>query len=251
MTSATVRAYPGALYPTEVRHVRRAPLHNEFTYRSYWWLVDLDRLPVLPWWLRPLARFEARDHLGDPARSIRENVDAFLATRGIDLRGGTILMLANARVLGVNFNPLSVFWCFGADGGLRCVIAEVRNTYGERHCYLLPVDAATEPGGARVAKEFYVSPFNDVSGDYELRLPVPGEKLGLAIVLHRSAQPPFVASVTGTRRPITRRTLLRAFVSIPWAPLRVIVQIRWQGIRLWARRLPIQPRPAHARQEGT
>lgn len=236
---------------TSIRHVRTEPLHNEFEYRSYSWLVDVDDLPELPKALRPLAKFDAGDHLGDPTRSIRANVKTFLATNGLEFAGGRILMLTNARVFGHVFNPLSVFWCLNDDGSQRCVVAEVHNTYGERHCYLLPVEAAVEPGGARVAKEFYVSPFNDVSGDYELRLPVPGEKLGLAIVLHRSAQPPFVASVTGTRRPITRRTLLRAFASVPWAPLRVIVQIRWQGIKLWARRLPIQPRPAHARQEGT
>ena len=120
--------------------MRTTPVRNAFRYRSYQWLVDLDALPPLPVLLRPFARFDARDHLGDPGRSLRENVDSYLADNGIDLRGGRIRMLANARVLGYVFNPLTVFWCHAPDGSLRCVIAEVHNTYGERHRYLLLTD---------------------------------------------------------------------------------------------------------------
>ena len=94
-----------ALYECRISHVRTAPLRNAFRYRGYQWLVDLDDLPRLPPWLRPLASFRARDHLGDPLRSIRANVDSYLAGRGIDLNGGRIVMLANARVLGYVFNP--------------------------------------------------------------------------------------------------------------------------------------------------
>ncbi|WP_049793914.1 DUF1365 domain-containing protein [Hoyosella subflava] len=235
------RRYPGALYRTEIRHVRSTPLANEFIYRSCWWLVDLDRLPALPWWLRPFARFSSADHFGDPARTLRENVNSLLLDRGIDVRGGQVWMLANARVLGVNFNPLSVFWCYGRDGELRCVIAEVHNTYGGRHCYVLGPEAAG-PSGTVAPKEFYVSPFNDVSGQYRLRLPFPDRELSAHIVLLRSGEAPFVASVRGTREDITRRSVLRVQRELPVAPLRVILQIRWQGIRLWARGLQIQPR---------
>ena len=74
------------------------------------------RLPRLPRALAPFARFEARDHLGDPQRTIRQNLDAWLAGRGIDLEGGRVLMLAHARVLGHVFNPITVYWCHTADG---------------------------------------------------------------------------------------------------------------------------------------
>lgn len=161
---------------TSIRHVRTEPLHNEFEYRSYSWLVDVDDLPELPKALRSLAKFDAGDHLGDPTRSIRTNVESFLATNGLEFAGGRILMLANARVLGHVFNPLSVFWCLNDDGSQRCVVAEVHNTYGERHCYLLETD---ERGGARTSKEFYVSPFNDLDGEYRMRLPLPDTALAL------------------------------------------------------------------------
>ena len=178
--SAGLRAQAPALYDVEVRHVRHAALHRDFRHRVYLWLVDLDALPRLPLWLRPFAGFRAADHLGDPDGTIRGNLDRYLAGRGIDLRGGRVLMLANARVLGYVFNPLTVFWCHGSDGSLACVVAEVHNTYGERHCYLLATDDA---GRARAAKDFYVSPFLAVDGEYRMHLPVPDERLSLAITL--------------------------------------------------------------------
>jgi hypothetical protein len=94
-----------ALYDVEVRHVRHAALHRDFRHHVYLWLVDLDALPRLPRWLRPFAGFRAADHLGDPRGTIRGNLDRYLAGHGIDLRGGRVLMLANARVLGHVFNP--------------------------------------------------------------------------------------------------------------------------------------------------
>ena len=92
-------------------------------------------------------------------------MDRFLGARGIDLGGGRVLMLAHARVLGYVFNPLTVYWCHRADGTLACVMAEVHNTYGQRHAYLLRTD---ERGRARVGKEFYVSPFHPVDGSYRM-----------------------------------------------------------------------------------
>ncbi|GAA3440345.1 hypothetical protein GCM10018954_099680 [Kutzneria kofuensis] len=129
-----------ALYDVEVAHSRRERIDYAFKHRVFLWLVDLDELPALPRWLRPFARFQSRDHLGVPTRTIRQNLDAYLADHGI--RCSRILMLANARSLGHVFNPLTVFWCYN-DAALACVVAEVHNTYGERHCYLL---FPTRPG---------------------------------------------------------------------------------------------------------
>lgn len=236
-----------ALYDCSIRHVRAAPLSNAFTYRSYSWLVDLDHLPGLPRLLRPLAAFRAADHLGDPARSIRQNVESYLSRNGVDVAGGRITMLASARVFGYVFNPLSVYWCHSADGTLACVIAEVHNTYGQRHCYLLKTD---DRGRAQVGKAFYVSPFNPVDGHYQMSLPEPDGTLALTITLHRPDGPPFVASVRGRRRDATAMQLLRATARHPWPTFGATARIHAQGLKLWARGLPIVDRPAHHPQEG-
>lgn len=236
-----------AIYRTSIAHVRTTPLKNTFTYRSYSWFVDIDHLPQLPRLLRPLAVFRPADHLGDPNGTLRGNVETFLRTQGIDVDGGRITMLTSARVLGHVFNPLTLFWCHGPSGELQCVIAEVHNTYGERHCYVLETD---EQGRASVPKAFYVSPFNDVSGDYRMKLPEPSDRLAVAIVLERQDQRPFIATMDGTRSPASTANVLRAAAAVPLAPLRVVLQIHWQGIRLWARKLPIIKRPHHTSQEA-
>jgi cyclopropane fatty-acyl-phospholipid synthase-like methyltransferase/DUF1365 family protein len=229
-----------ALYDVEIAHLRAEPVRHEVRHDSYQWLVDLDDLPRLPPGLRSLARFEARDHLGDPELSIRANVDAYLAANGIDLHGGAITMLANARSLGYVFNPLSLFWCHDPDGALVCVIAEVRNTYGGRHCYLLHTDDA---GRAETEKAFYVSPFYPVDGFYRMSVPEPGERLALTITLHRPDRRPFTASVRGVRRPAGLRTVLATTLRRPFETWLVRGLITKHGIALWRKGLPVIRRP--------
>ncbi len=229
-----------ALYRTRITHLRRAPVHHYFEHRSYSWYVDVDRLPRLPRWLQPFARFDARDHLdGGPTDTLRQRIDAFLADRDIDLRGGTITALLQARVLGYVFNPLSLYWCHDADGVLRHVIAEVHNTYGGRHAYLLPPDTG-QP--AMVMKKLYVSPFNDVDGYYLVRAPRPNAELNVTISLHRENQPAFVATMRGDRRRASIGEIIRLQVVAPLAPLMGALGIRVQGITLWLRRVPLVPR---------
>ncbi|WP_308012909.1 DUF1365 family protein [Janibacter melonis] len=231
------------IYRTTVEHSRRSPLRHRFSTRSYSWLVDLDHLPDHG----ALARFEARDHIGDPERSIRENLDHLLAEHGIDLDGGQVLMLTSARVLGYVFNPITVYWCYRADRELACVVVEVHNTYGDRHAYVVHPD---ERGDATVDKELYVSPFNDVSGTYRLHVPEPGDEVHVAVRLDRDDEAPFVATMRGRGTPATLATVRRIARRQPAEPLAVAARIRQQGIALWARRLPVQQRPEHPAQPG-
>ncbi len=179
-----------AIVEGTVSHHRRGPIDYEFRHRVYQWLVDLDEMPRPPWYLRPVTGFDARDHLGgagpDASADIKTNVERFIARGGLEPDiGGRIVMLANPRVFGHVFDPLTVFWCFGADGTLRCVVAEVHNTYGERHAYLLTLDPS---GKADVDKQFYVSPFNDVSGHYSMRFSLTERTVMVSVSLLRSDQ---------------------------------------------------------------
>ncbi|MFD7463076.1 DUF1365 domain-containing protein [Streptomyces tendae] len=236
---------PG-LYPCEIGHIRLDPIRYTLRHRTYMWLVDLDHLPRLPRPLRPLAGFRARDHFTGDAPTLREGLERFLATRGVDLEGGRVLMLTHARVLGHVFNPLTLYWCHGSDGTPRCVVAEVHNTYGERHAYLLDPD---EAGVAHVDKEFYVSPFNPVDGSYRMCLPPPAGRLDLTVRLDRPGARPFTATVRGTRREATPAALLRLVLRHPWSTLAVSAGIRRHGIRLYLRGLPVRPRPSHRTTE--
>ena len=126
-------------------------------------------------------------------RSLRDRVGAFFADREMALPDGRVTALLQARVFGYVFNPMSVFWCHDRDGLLRHVVAEVHNTYGERHAYLLP------PADLPVvtAKKFYVSPFNQVDGYYLVRAPLPDNEVDITVALHRDSQPAFTANLRG------------------------------------------------------
>jgi DUF1365 family protein len=233
-----------ALVVGHVSHARGVPLRHAFRHRSYQWLVDVDELPRLPFWLRPLAGFRADDHLdgGSSGHGIRGDLGAFLADRDVGLAPtDRVLMLANARVLGHVFDPLTVFWVQSPEGDLRAVVFEVHNTYGGRHAYLLDVD---HRGQARTDKAFYVSPFNDVSGSYEIRLRLDPEEVAVTVGLDRDGARVLTATTRGTPEPATRRALLRVSLTHLLMPHRVSALIRFHGIRLWLRRLPVFPRPA-------
>jgi uncharacterized protein len=216
-------------YETTIRHTRRTPWQRSFTHRSHTWLVDLDDLP---------RGFEARDHLGDPDRSIRDNLAHFLSLNDVELGTGKVLMAAHRRALGFCFNPISVFWIW-PEHDEPCVVVEVHNTYGDRHAYLVHPD---EQGRARTEKAMYVSPFHGTDGTYELAVPVPTDRLDVVVTLHTDDGASFSASLSGRRSEHS-----------PWraapAALRGAALIRLHGIALWLRRLPIYPRPDHA-QEG-
>jgi cyclopropane fatty-acyl-phospholipid synthase-like methyltransferase/DUF1365 family protein len=235
-----MRAPVGRLYDVDIRHIRVSPVRHALRHRSHMWLVDLDRLPQLPRGLGWLARFEARDHLGDATRSLRANVAAFLGEHGIDLRGGRITMLTTARSFGYVFNPLTLFWCHDPSGRVACVVAEVHNTYGQRHCYLLRPDDA---GRADTEKTFYVSPFYPVDGHYRMSLPEPRDQLALTVTLHRPADRPFTASVRGVGRPAYAHTVVSAALRHPFATWLSRGLITVHGLRLWRKRLPVHARP--------
>lgn len=234
-----------ALVDGTVAHSRRTPVRHSFTHRHYQWLVDLDDLPWMPWPARLFGRFDARDHLdrGRLGGGIRGDIARFLAARGVTLQAtDRVLMLANARVLGHTFDPLSVFWCLRPDDTLLAVVFEVHNTYAERHAYLLDV---ADDGTATVGKAFYVSPFNDTSGEYAVRLVLEPRAVSVTVALDRDGERIMTAVTRGTPEPATPRALLRLVRRHGLMTQRVTALIRAHGIRLWLRRLPVVPRPRH------
>ena len=233
-----------ALVSGWVTHQRGGPVRHAFRHRVYLWLVDLDSVPRQPGLLRLAADFSSEDHLGNARLTIKDNIENYLTGNDVDLGArGRVLMLASARVLGHVFDPLSVFWCFDGTGQLACVVAEVHNTYRERHAYLLHPDKA---GAATTGKDFYVSPFYDVSGTYELRFTLsPGR-----VTLRHQGTVAFSATFQGLPDPATRQNLIRLLIRQPLMTQRISALIRMHGIWLWLRGLPVRDHPHHDRQSG-
>lgn len=214
------------LYRVSIRHSRRAPVPNAFRYGSYMWMFDLDRPP---------RGYRREDHL---------DIRAELLAAGVDAE--RILSLANVRTLGYVFNPITVYWCYDRDGRLAAHVAEVHNTYGSRHAYVLPAGGGGEAAGggeeAEVAKEMYVSPFYPVDGSYRIRIGEPGPTLSVSVTLERPGDQPFRAGLAGRRLEATVANRLRCSIRYPAAPLRGRALIQFQGLRLWRRGLEVQPR---------
>jgi uncharacterized protein len=245
VTTHTAPPVAPALVVGTVTHMRRTPLQHGFRHAHYQWLVDLDALPVLPWPTRLLARFDPRDHLdrGRDGGGIRGDLTRFLAGRGVELaRTDRVLMLAHARVLGHAFDPLTVFWCLAPDGTQKAVVFEVHNTYGERHAYLLDLDDA---GHTQVDKQFHVSPFNDRTGAYDVRVRLSVDVVTVSVALDRAGERVLTAVTTGTPVPATTSMLLRVAARHILMTHRVSLLIRWHGVRLWLARLPVLPRSPH------
>ncbi len=244
----TGRAVPlPALVKGEVRHARFHPIEHAFRYRAHQWLIDVDQPSVTPRLLRSLVSFQSRDHLGSPELSLGENVRAFLAAQDVSWSAHKVIMLAQARTLGYVFDPLSVYWCYAADGTLEGVLAEVHNTYGERHGYVLELD---DNGVGHAAKDFYVSPFFGVFGDYQLKFVLDGDKVGAFVTLKQDGRVVFTGSFTGTPQSVTSLRIIGVALTQPLMPHRVALLIRAHGVWLWIKKLPVVRRRRHLEQKG-
>jgi DUF1365 family protein len=229
-----------------VHHRMAAPEHR-FTYALYMLLLDLDELPDLDRRLRlfghnrsrPIA-FRDTDHLGVTAVPLREKVAAFLRAQGIEPPGGRILLLTHPRIFGYVFNPVSFFYCYDRAGVLRARVAEVHNTFGDRHAY------ADRDSAWSDKKVMHVSPFFSTAGSYLWQLPEPNRDRVLAHVgLRRDGHPLLQASLTLRPEPLTDRGLAWALIRYPLMTLKVVAAIHWEALRLWRKGAPVFPNPGY------
>lgn len=242
MTDRSLPTTPALVFGV-TRHQRRRPWNHALKFKTYLWLVDLDALPQLP-----LARFSPLDHFGGEASSIREAVEAFAATEGKPLAAtDRVLMLCAPRVFGQVFNPLTTYWCYDQTGALRWAILEIHNTYGDRHAHLIEPAA---DGSAEVEKEFYVSPFFTIEGQYRVRLLLSQQSVLVSVNLHQQGEQVFSASFAGKPQSLGAAARVRAMLRSPMVGLQTVSRIRFHGIWLWLRKLPVVPRPEHPLQAG-
>ena len=156
-----------------------------------------------------------------------------------------MLLLCYPRLFGYTFNPLSVYFCHGADGRLALIIYEVRNTFGDIHAYVLPIGPGeVSPAGIRQVQEklFYVSPFVEMAMRYHFRISPPGEQVKLRILETDRNGPLLAATFSGQRRPLSTPALARAFLALPLFTVKIIAAIHWQALRLWLKGARLIPR---------
>ena len=232
-----------------VRHLRLRPVLHAFDYPTWFLLLPLRQLQRTP---DPLLRrnrwgwvsFHDADH-GAGGADCLAWVDALLQSEGIVDAGGEVWLQTYPRMLGHRFKPVSFWYCHRADGSLAAVVAEVNNTFGGRHSYLLAGPHLAYGRTLAAAKQFQVSPFCQISGQYRFRFmrcggTQPGEaQRAVARIEHDDADGPLLlTSISGTLEPLTRRRLHQALWRMPLLTVGVLVRIHWQALRLLARRVP-------------
>lgn len=241
------------LYTGWVRHRRHHPRVHDFRYRIVLAYLDLDALDLVDRTVRPFSvnrwnlwSFLDRDHVdgrpGDTAGKVRR----LLANHGIALDGGSIRLLTQCRVLGYVFNPISMFYCHDVDGALAAVVAEVNNTFGERHLYLLDGRKNASAGATarfRAVKAMHVSPFLGMDCVYDFSLAPPGERLSVGIVQHEEGRRVLDAQLWGQRAPLTTRTLTAAMLRYPFVTLKTTAAIHAEAARLYLKGIPFRRHP--------
>lgn len=234
-----------------VMHRRLRPVLHRFAYRVFFLRLKLSELESAENRLFSLNRFNLasfhfRDHGARDGTHPLVWIRAVLAREDLQSADGEIWLHCFPRVLGYVFNPVSFWFCHSRNGALRAVLAEVNNTFGERHCYLLaypdgrPIDDGQTLG---VRKVFHVSPFFPVSGNYVFRFGEAGGARISRIDFHDDDGPMLLTSISGRAQPLTASRLLRAVAARPLMTLGVMGRIHWHALRLWAKRVPFFPKP--------
>jgi len=242
--------WDGALIPARIWHGRRGDVAREFRYRTTFLALPADRIDAgdLPLAIdRPgLWSLRRRDYGDRDGTSLRDFILGVLSDAGL-AEAREVTLITAPRTSGYGFNPVSFWLCRDDRQDLRAVLAEVSNTFGERHFYLChrpdrgPIRREDRLGGEKI---FHVSPFLPREGRYLFRFDSGPGRFG-AWVDWTSAEGSrqLGTSMVGPAQSLDRAALRRAALSHPFQAQKVIGLIHWQAVKLRARGLRYLPKP--------
>ncbi len=245
------------LYQGTVTHARLAPFRHSFAYRVFSLLLDIDTIPHQATKARLFSHnrwnilaFFDRDHGARDGTPLRPWIDGLLRANGYDPTGWRIWLHCFPRLFGYAFNPLSVYLCCDASGQARAILYDVRNTFGDKHGYLIPVPPSDGgPIRQSCAKGFHVSPFFPIEGRYDFDLTLPEDRYSLRIALAKADGVQLIATQTGKRTALCDRNILKLIVVHPLMTLKVIAAIHWEALWIWKKGAAFHRRPEPPGQE--
>lgn len=232
-----------------VWHARQQPVKNCFHYASYFMLLPMRAAQGEPVAHRVAQRwgplsFDGRDHgigQADPVPWL----DGILRNCGVTEAKGPLWLQTYPRVLGYAFKPVSFWLACDTQGTVQAVVAEVNNTFGERHCYVMKNPAMDGLTSAWADKVFHVSPFCSVEGQYAFRFlwPQDQHRLSIEVDLHQHGQLVLRTGIGGQLQDLTPASAWRAFWAVPLMTFGVVLRIHWQAMRLALKRVPFFRKP--------
>lgn len=231
-------------------HGRKGAVQNAFRYGVDYVLLDAEAELETPSLFRRNARGIISLHdvdYGGAPKSGRGSVwvrDVLHAHQVSEV--GRIDLLTQPRVLGHVFNPVSFWLCHRAgDDDLVAVIAEVTNTFGTRHSYLIhhpDLRAIASTDRMRAQKILHVSPFQPAEGSYEFRFDIAPDRIGIWID-YSHAGGGLIATLTGKRQALSNTSILKMLLRRPFGSRRVLGLIHWQALTLWIKKATFRPAP--------
>ena len=250
------------IYEGKVGHCRHKPFQHSFRYSVFFLYLDLSELDTVfrGRWLWStdhfnIAYLRRKDHFGDPSIPLDTAVRDLVYEKTGRRPDGPIRMLAHLRYFGHNFNPASFYYCYDKeDRHVEAIIVEIHNTpWGEVFCYVL--DETDNQGTEkekrfRLRKVFHVSPFIDMTMDYEWTFTEPGRKLTVHMIDWEKDENFFEANLALCRKEMTGLYLALMLVKYPVVTVKVIAGIYWQAFRLWIKGAKFYAHPAKKRKEG-
>lgn len=229
-----------------VMHRRLRPAVNAFVYPVFYVQLSLRDLAAATCGIfsvdRPnLLSFRSKDHGPRDGSPLLPWIESVLAEHGLP-HDGEIVLQTFPRVLGYVFNPVSFWFCHDRGGLLIAVLAEVNNTFGGSHSYLLhrQGEALRDGEELHAGKCFHVSPFNEVEGTYRFRFQRQRAVQVARIDYDDAEGELLLTALSGKPSPWSASALLKAFVRMPFLTLGVIARIHWQALRLWLKRVPFR-----------
>jgi DUF1365 family protein len=245
--AALAAAPAAALVVGTVRHARLRPVQHEFAYPTFCVLLPMrswaaGKAVALARNRRGWVSFHDRDH-GEGGPDALAWLLRLLAEHGVHDADGEVWLQTYPRVLGFVFKPVSFWYCHRADGRLVAVVAEVNNTFGERHCYLLDGPQVGWGRTLQADKALHVSPFFPVSGGYRFRFARTAGRIVSRIEHFDSEGTLLVTSVSGELAPLDARSVRAALLRMPLLTLGVFARIHWQALQLWLKRVPFHRKP--------
>jgi DUF1365 family protein len=238
---------------------KQSPTAHRFFYPLFFLALPLSQVEDAGnrWFgierARPLSlRF--RDHGARDGSPLLPWIRQLLAAEGISAADGEVVLQTFPRMFGFVFNPVSFWFCHDRSGALRAVLAEVRNTFGDRHNYLVahadqrPITAADTLTARKI---FHVSPFFPVAGEYRFRFDLGDQRRRVELDYWLDGERVLATALEGRPQPLAATPLRNALLRQPLLTLTVVWRIHWQAVQLWWKRAVFHSRPQPPLQETT
>jgi DUF1365 family protein len=222
-------------------HHRWNPVKHQFTYPLFYTIWDIThKNPKWSNWLQNILNpIRSTKYMSTTEKGslISSKVYQYIKTRNPEENFThyplQTFLITMPSLLGIGFNPVNFYYCYNRKKNsdspqtLRYIVIEINNTFGAKHLYILKyrgVSTSKEKQASLqqnwvIQKDFHVSPFNKVDGEYTFEAKNTEDTLYLNFILQKDERPFFNASLKGHIIPFEKQGLFHYLKALFLYPL--------------------------------